>query len=84
MPATLIPRLGDVGPIFATDGEFVGSNSGVGDQLQRALGNFERLTLFACPVIPALIGALLFRVIERMEARLDRGDRRRGAASTAA
>ena len=56
--------------VGAVVGEFVGSNSGIGYVLQRSIGNFELPTMFACLVILALIGCVLFWLIELLEARL--------------
>ncbi len=56
--------------VGAVVGEFVGSNSGIGYVLQRSIGNFELPTMFACLVILALIGCVLFWLVEVVERRL--------------
>jgi len=48
-------------------GEFVGSNSGIGFVLQRSIGTFELPTMFAALVVLALIGVLLFWVLDVIE-----------------
>ena len=48
-------------------GEFVGSNSGIGFVLQRSIGNFELPTMFAALVVLALIGVLLFWMLDVLE-----------------
>ena len=53
--------------VGAVVGEFVGSNSGLGFLLQRSIGNFELNTMFAALVVLALLGVLLFWVIEIIE-----------------
>jgi NitT/TauT family transport system permease protein len=53
--------------VGAVVGEFVGSNSGIGFVLQRSIGNFDLPTMFAALVILALIGVLLFWVIDLIE-----------------
>ena len=53
--------------VGAVVGEFVGSNSGIGFVLQRSIGNFELPTMFAALVVLALIGVLLFWVIDLIE-----------------
>jgi NitT/TauT family transport system permease protein len=55
--------------VGAVVGEFVGSNSGIGFLLQRSIGNFELPTMFAALIVLAMIGVILFwllDVIERM------------------
>jgi len=53
--------------VGAVVGEFVGSNSGLGFVLQRSIGNFELPTMFAALVILALLGVVLFWVVDRIE-----------------
>jgi NitT/TauT family transport system permease protein len=53
--------------VGAVVGEFVGSNSGIGYVLQRSIGNFELPTMFAALVILALIGVVLFWVLDVIE-----------------
>jgi NitT/TauT family transport system permease protein len=55
--------------VGAVVGEFVGSNSGIGFLLQRSIGNFELPTMFAALIVLAMIGVILFwllDVVERM------------------
>lgn len=53
--------------VGAVVGEFVGSNSGIGFVLQRSIGNFELPTMFAALIVLALIGVLLFSIIDIVE-----------------
>jgi NitT/TauT family transport system permease protein len=53
--------------VGAVVGEFVGSNSGIGFVLQRSIGTFELPTMFAALVVLALIGVLLFWVLDVIE-----------------
>lgn len=53
--------------VGAVVGEFVGSNSGIGYLLQRSIGNFELPTMFAALVVLALIGVLLFWLLDVIE-----------------
>ncbi len=53
--------------VGAVVGEFVGSNSGIGFVLQRSIGTFELPTMFAALVILALIGVLLFWILDVIE-----------------
>src|ERR1043166_8838784 len=53
--------------VGAVVGEFVGSNSGIGFVLQRSIGNFELPTMFAALVVLALIGVLLFWLLDVLE-----------------
>ena len=53
--------------VGAVVGEFVGSNSGLGFVLQRSIGNFELPTMFAALIVLALIGVVLFWVIDLVE-----------------
>ena len=53
--------------VGAVVGEFVGSNSGIGFLLQRSIGNFELNTMFAALVILALLGVVLFWIVDRIE-----------------
>jgi NitT/TauT family transport system permease protein len=53
--------------VGAVVGEFVGSNSGIGYVLQRSIGNFELPTMFAALVVLALIGVILFWVLDVIE-----------------
>jgi len=53
--------------VGAVVGEFVGSSEGLGVVLQRSIGNFELPTMFAALVILALIGVVLFWVIDVIE-----------------
>jgi NitT/TauT family transport system permease protein len=53
--------------VGAVVGEFVGSNSGIGYVLQRSIGTFDLPTMFAALVILALLGVVLFWVVDRIE-----------------
>lgn len=53
--------------VGAVVGEFVGANSGIGFVLQRSIGNFELPTMFAALVVLALIGVVLFWIIDFVE-----------------
>jgi NitT/TauT family transport system permease protein len=53
--------------VGAVVGEFVGANSGIGYVLQRSIGNFELPTMFAALVILALIGVILFWIVDVVE-----------------
>ena len=53
--------------VGAVVGEFVGSNSGIGFVLQRSIGNFELPTMFAALVLLALIGVVLFWIVDLAE-----------------
>lgn len=53
--------------VGAVVGEFVGANSGIGFVLQRSIGNFELPTMFAALVILALIGVVLFSIVDLVE-----------------
>lgn len=53
--------------VGAVVGEFVGANSGIGFVLQRSIGNFELPTMFAALVILALLGVLLFWLVDCIE-----------------
>ena len=53
--------------VGAVVGEFVGANSGIGYVLQRSIGNFELPTMFAALVILALIGMILFWLVDLAE-----------------
>jgi NitT/TauT family transport system permease protein len=53
--------------VGAVVGEFVGANSGIGYVLQRSIGNFELPLMFAALVVLALIGVLLFWLIDVVE-----------------
>jgi len=53
--------------VGAVVGEFVGANSGIGFMLQRSIGNFELPTMFAALVVLALIGVVLFALVELAE-----------------
>jgi NitT/TauT family transport system permease protein len=53
--------------VGAVVGEFVGSNSGIGYLLQRSIGNFELPTMFAALVVLALMGVILFWVLDVIE-----------------
>jgi NitT/TauT family transport system permease protein len=53
--------------VGAVVGEFVGSNSGIGFVLQRSIGNFELPTMFAALVLLALIGVVLFWIVDLIE-----------------
>jgi NitT/TauT family transport system permease protein len=53
--------------VGAVVGEFVGANSGIGFVLQRSIGNFELPLMFAALVVLALIGVVLFWVIDVIE-----------------
>ncbi|WP_088344343.1 MULTISPECIES: ABC transporter permease [Rhodomicrobium] len=53
--------------VGAVVGEFVGANSGIGFVLQRSIGNFELPTMFAALVILALIGIILFWIVDLTE-----------------
>ena len=53
--------------VGAVVGEFVGSNSGIGFVLQRSIGTFEMPTMFAALIILALIGVILFWILDVIE-----------------
>ncbi|RAI42142.1 ABC transporter permease [Rhodoplanes roseus] len=53
--------------VGAVVGEFVGSNSGIGYVLQRSIGNFELPTMFAALVVLAMIGVILFWILDLIE-----------------
>jgi NitT/TauT family transport system permease protein len=53
--------------VGAVVGEFVGSNSGIGYVMQRSIGTFDLPTMFAALVILALLGVILFWVVDRFE-----------------
>ncbi|HEY8442375.1 MAG TPA: ABC transporter permease [Xanthobacteraceae bacterium] len=53
--------------VGAVVGEFVGSNSGIGFVLQRSIGTFELPTMFAALVVLALIGVVLFWILDVIE-----------------
>src|SRR6478736_8728918 len=53
--------------VGAVVGEFVGSNSGIGYVLQRSIGTFDLPTMFAALVILALLGVILFWIVDRIE-----------------
>jgi NitT/TauT family transport system permease protein len=53
--------------VGAVVGEFVGSNSGIGYVMQRSIGTFDLPTMFAALVILALLGVILFWVVDRIE-----------------
>ena len=53
--------------VGAVVGEFVGSNSGIGYVLQRSIGTFDLPTMFAALVILALLGVVLFWLVDRIE-----------------
>lgn len=53
--------------VGAVVGEFVGANSGLGVVLQRSIGNFELPTMFAALALLALIGVVLFWLVELAE-----------------
>lgn len=53
--------------VGAVVGEFVGSNSGIGFVLQRSIGNFELPLMFAALLVLALIGVVLFWIIDLVE-----------------
>ncbi len=53
--------------VGAVVGEFVGANSGIGFVLQRSIGNFELPTMFAALVVLAMIGIILFWIIDLIE-----------------
>jgi NitT/TauT family transport system permease protein len=53
--------------VGAVVGEFVGSNSGIGYLLQRSIGNFELPTMFAALVVLALMGVVLFWLLDVIE-----------------
>jgi NitT/TauT family transport system permease protein len=53
--------------VGAVVGEFVGSNSGIGYVLQRSIGTFDLPTMFAALLILALLGVVLFWIVDRIE-----------------
>ena len=53
--------------VGAVVGEFVGSNSGIGYVLQRSIGTFDLPTMFAALVVLALIGVILFWILDVLE-----------------
>jgi NitT/TauT family transport system permease protein len=48
-------------------GASVDSNSGIGYVLQRSIGTFDLPTMFAALVILALLGVVLFWIVDRIE-----------------
>ena len=53
--------------VGAVVGEFVGANSGIGFVLQRSIGIFELPMMFAALLVLALIGVVLFWLIDLIE-----------------
>ncbi|MBV9633150.1 MAG: ABC transporter permease [Methylobacteriaceae bacterium] len=53
--------------VGAVVGEFVGSNSGIGYVMQRAIGTFDLPVMFAALIILALMGLLLFTLVDLVE-----------------
>jgi NitT/TauT family transport system permease protein len=53
--------------VGAVVGEFVGSNSGIGYVMQRSIGTFDLPVMFAALVILALIGVILFWIVDFIE-----------------
>ncbi|MGA7325685.1 MAG: ABC transporter permease [Rhodomicrobium sp.] len=53
--------------VGAVVGEFVGSNSGIGYVMQRSIGTFDLPVMFAALVILAMIGVVLFWVVDLLE-----------------
>ncbi len=53
--------------VGAVVGEFVGSNSGIGYVMQRSIGTFDLPVMFAALVILALIGVVLFWIVDFLE-----------------
>jgi NitT/TauT family transport system permease protein len=53
--------------VGAVVGEFVGSNSGIGYVMQRAIGTFDLPVMFAALVILAVIGVVLFWIVDAIE-----------------
>jgi NitT/TauT family transport system permease protein len=53
--------------VGAVVGEFVGSNSGIGYVMQRAIGTFDLPVMFAALVILAMIGVGLFWIVDAAE-----------------
>ena len=53
--------------VGAVVGEFVGSNSGLGYVMQRSIGTFDLPTMFAALLILALLGVVLFWIVDRIE-----------------
>jgi NitT/TauT family transport system permease protein len=53
--------------VGAVVGEFVGSNSGIGYVMQRAIGTFDLPVMFAALVILAIIGVVLFWIVDAIE-----------------
>ena len=53
--------------VGAVVGEFVGSNSGIGYVMQRAIGTFDLPVMFAALIILALMGLLLFTLVDLIE-----------------
>ena len=52
---------------LAVVGEFVGANSGIGYVMQRSIGTFDLPTMFAALFILALLGVILFWIVDRIE-----------------
>jgi len=48
-------------------GESVKNKSGIGYVLQRSIGTFDLPTMFAALVILALLGVVLFWIVDRIE-----------------
>lgn len=53
--------------VGAVVGEFVGSNSGIGYVMQRSIGTFDLPTMFAALLLLALIGVVLFWIVDVIE-----------------
>jgi NitT/TauT family transport system permease protein len=53
--------------VGAVVGEFVGSNSGIGYVMQRSIGTFDLPTMFAALFVLALLGVVLFWIVDRIE-----------------
>jgi NitT/TauT family transport system permease protein len=53
--------------VGAVVGEFVGSNSGLGYVMQRSIGTFDLPVMFAALLVLALIGVVMFSILDLIE-----------------
>ncbi|HEY0523325.1 MAG TPA: ABC transporter permease [Stellaceae bacterium] len=53
--------------VGAVVGEFVGANSGIGYVLQRSIGTFDLPAMFAALLVLAMIGVVLFWIVDLVE-----------------
>jgi NitT/TauT family transport system permease protein len=53
--------------VGAVVGEFVGSNSGIGYVMQRAIGTFDLPVMFSALIVLAMMGVILFWLVDFVE-----------------